>query len=105
MQQHARLHRFPAGGVLAELVRWIWVVEYEIPAGETFVQPVLTHPSANLSIGPSRTRLAHPDRVEATVVGVCTRIDRRHLSGRGWNVAATTRPGGFGAFLIGTRQR
>lgn len=99
MQQHVRLHRIAADGVLADLVRWYWAVEFDLPDGETFVQPVLTHPTANISIGPTRTRLVEPDRIEATVVGVCTTVDRRHLSDSGWNVAATLRPGGFGAFL------
>lgn len=99
MEQHARLHRIAAEGILADLVRWYWAVEFDLPDGASFVQPVLTHPTANISVGPTRTRLAEPDRIEATVVGVCTQVDRRHLSGRGWNVAATLRPGGFGAFL------
>ncbi|MGJ3509101.1 helix-turn-helix domain-containing protein [Enemella sp. A6] len=99
MAQHVRLRRFPAEGVLADLVRWFWVVEFEFGPGEEFVQPVLSHPAANLSVGPRRTRRVFPDRVEATAVGVCTGVDHRHLTDRGWNVAATLRPGAFGAFL------
>lgn len=102
MQQHVRLHRSAAEGSLSELVRWFWAVDFDIPGDEVFVQPVLSHPGANLSIGPSRTRLAVPDRIEATVVGVVTTLDERHLSGTGWNVAATLRPGALGAFLPGS---
>jgi AraC-like DNA-binding protein len=75
---------------------------------------VLTHPAANLSV-------SHPDAqssasgtpddplgggqgqcLEARVNGVATALSTRHLSGRGWAVAAITTPGGLGAFIPGS---
>ncbi|MDQ4115426.1 MAG: hypothetical protein M3235_00525, partial [Actinomycetota bacterium] len=94
--QAAGLHKFPAPEPLTGLVRQFWVLRWALPSGVEHTQDVLSHPGANLSIGGSE---ADPDVVEARLYGVTRDLFRRVLRGRGWTVAATTWPGGIGAFL------
>lgn len=62
---------------------------------------MLTHPSANLSVGyPSADASGGPtERIEARLNGVARGLTTRILTGRGWAVAAMTTPGGLGAFI------
>lgn len=99
MHEHVDFDRRPPSGVLVGLVQWFWVVRWSLPQGQEFVQPVLTHPSANLSVGMASSRGLDSDAVEATLVGVQTGLDRRRLRGEGWNVAAKLEPGALGAFI------
>lgn len=95
--QHVRFGRIEPPPELAGVVDWFWSVQWDFPPGELFVQQVLTHPSANLSVGSVSSRGIDDDRIEATAVGVQTSVDSRRLTGRGWNVAAKLVPGGLGA--------
>lgn len=95
LQQVATLHRYPAGDGLADLVDWFWAVRWDVPPGQEHVQQVLTHPSANLSVGTvdAADRALLP--AQGRVYGVHRRIDSRRLVGQGWTVAAKT-TGGVG---------
>lgn len=99
MREHVQFRRIEPDGDLCDLVEWFWAVRWSLPEGEEFVQPVLAHPTANLSVGPASSRGIDRDDIEATAVGVTTSVDRRRLRGDGWNVAAKLRPGGLGAVL------
>lgn len=99
MREHVDFTRIAPTEQLRGIVQWFWAVRWSLPDGAEFVQPVLSHPSANLSVGPRSSRGLDDDSVEATAVGVVTTIDRRRLRGAGWNVAAKLEPGAFGAFL------
>lgn len=92
----AGLHKFPAPEPLTGLVRQFWVLRWALPSGVEHTQHVLSHPGANLSIGSAE---ADPDVVEARLYGVTRDLFRRVLRRSGWTVAATTWPGGIGAFL------
>lgn len=80
-------------------VDWMWAVEWSLPLGEEFTQAVMSHPAANLSVGPASSRGIDDDTITASLVGVCTRLDRRRLRGTNWNVAAKLNPGALGAFV------
>lgn len=84
---------------LRGVVQWFWTVTWALPPGQEFVQPVLSHPAANLSVGPASTRGEPHDDVEGTVVGVQTRVDRRRLRGAGRNVAAKLEVGALGLLV------
>lgn len=64
-------------------------------------QQVLTHPGANLSVGhgDAGASPAAAGQVEARLNGVAGRLTTCVLVGRGWTVAAMTRPGGLRAFV------
>lgn len=98
-RQRVQLRRFAPAPELGHLVRWYWTVRWDLSAGQEHVQAVLSHPGANLSVGPASTLGLDDDRVQATLVGVWTGVDRRRLRGRGWNVAAMLWPGALGAFV------
>ena len=114
LRQRVRLTRYPVSAALAGLIDRFWAVRWDLPVDVVHRQQVLTHPAANLSV-------SHPDaqsnasgtpddplgggqgqRLEARVNGVATALSTRHLSGRGWAVAAMTTPGGLGAFISGS---
>lgn len=99
MNKHVDFVRRAPEGSLVGFVQWFWAVRWSVPDGQEFVQPVLAHPSANLSVGVASSRGVDSDAVEATVVGVQTGIDRRRLRGDGWNVAAKLEPGALGVFI------
>jgi AraC-like DNA-binding protein len=112
--QRVRLTRYPVSSALAGLIDRFWAVSWDLPPGVVHRQQVLTHPAANLSVGQSGAQSGasgYPDdapgigenqRLEARVNGVETVLNTRHLSGRGWAVAAMTTPGGLGAFVSGS---
>ncbi|RRD06296.1 AraC family transcriptional regulator [Arachnia propionica] len=99
MREFVDFTRFDPPRPLEGIVQWFWAVTWDLPKGIEFTQPVLSHPCGNLSVGPRSTRGLDDDTVEATVVGVATRVDHRRLRGHGWNVAAKLEPGALGAFL------
>jgi AraC-like DNA-binding protein len=104
LRQRVSLTRYPAGPALAGLVDRFWAVRWDLPPGVAHEQQVLTHPSANLSIGPPSARPgdSQPRPPQAQLNGVARRLTGRVLTGQGWAVAAMTRPGGLGAFVAGS---
>jgi AraC-like DNA-binding protein len=94
LQERMTLSRHAAPPALAELIDWIWAVEWDFEPGESFRQDVLTHPGANISVSPESGGV-----IEARLYGVSRKIVRREMTGRGCAVAALTRPGGLGPFL------
>ncbi len=103
LRQRVRLNRYPAEPALAGLVDRFWAVSWDLPPGVTHEQQVLTHPGVNISVGTANGRPgdrgARP--AEARLNGVARGLTTRLLAGRGWTVAAMTRPGGLGAFITG----
>ena len=104
LRQRVQLTRYPAGPVLDGLVDRFWAVRWDLPPGTVHRQQVLTHPGANASIGHASAAPGQrePGPVEARLYGVARGLSTRVLAGRGWAVAALTRPGGLGAFITGS---
>ena len=104
LRQRVQLTRYPAGPVLDGLVDRFWAVRWDLPPGTVHRQQVLTHPGANASIGHASAApgQGEPGPVEARLYGVARGLSTRVLAGRGWTVAALTRPGGLGAFITGS---
>jgi AraC-like DNA-binding protein len=106
LRQRVRLTRYPPPLALCGLVDRLWAVSWDLPPGMVHRQRVLTHPGANLSVGNGDGRSAGPSGraapVEARLNGVARGVTTRTLVGRGWAVAAMTRPGGLGAFIAGS---
>ena len=86
--------RYPPGDALDGVVDRFWAVAWDLAPGRFHDQPVLTHPCANIVV----TQEAD-GRLSAVLAGVARRLTVRRLSGRGWAVAAMSRPGGLGALL------
>lgn len=113
-RQRVSLTRYPVSAALAGLIDRFWAVRWDLPVDVVHRQQVLTHPAANLSVShpdAQSSRSGNPDdplgggvgqRLEARLNGVATALSTRHLSGRGWAVAAMTTPGGLGAFVSGS---
>lgn len=103
MLRHVRFQRLPPPEPLVDLVDWFWTVRWQLPPGHSHDQQVLSHPSVNISIGnPPPEGTAPPPgpyRLRGVVNGVATTITTRSLTGSGWNVAAKTTTGGFGAWV------
>ena len=103
LRQRVRLTRYPPGPALESLVDRFWAVRWDLPAGTSHRQQVLTHPGANISAGSANgqpgDRAARP--AEAVLNGVARGLSTRLLAGAGWTVAALLRPGGLGAFAAG----
>ena len=104
LRQRVQLTRYPAGPALDGLVDRFWAVRWDLPPGTVHRQQVLTHPGANASIGHASAApgQGEPGPVEARLYGVARGLSTRVLAGRGWTVAALTRPGGLGAFITGS---
>ena len=104
LRQRVQLTRYPAGPALDGLVDRFWAVRWDLPPGTVHRQQVLTHPGANASIGHASAAPGQdePGPVEARLYGVARGLSTRVLAGRGWTVAALTRPGGLGAFITGS---
>lgn len=75
-----RFDRFAIG--LDELVRHVWVVRWDLPAGEVRPQRVLTYPTCNVVLTPEHARLYGPN----PALGV------QRLEGRSWAVGVLLRP-------------
>jgi AraC-like DNA-binding protein len=99
MMRLVAFDRAPAGDALEGIVEWCWSVAWDLPDGRTHDQEVLNHPAGNLSVGTSDETGATHHPALARVYGVATGVSRRHLRGRGWNVAARTCVGGLGVLL------
>ena len=81
-------HRFPVPAELRELVRWIWVARWQLPAGEVSKQEVLPFPASNLVV----------ETNGVTLTGPSTEISTRILRGTGWAVGALLRPAAMSSF-------
>lgn len=102
MRRAVEFERFPPREELAGLVDWLWSVSFDLPPGAVHRQDVLPHPCLHVSVGntapPGADPPPGPYPLSPRVVGVSTGVVTRVLSGRGWNVAAKSTIGGFGAF-------
>lgn len=83
-----RFHRFQVSAELRELVRWIWVARWQLPAGEVSKQEVLPFPASNLVV----------ETNGVTLTGPTTEISTRILRGTGWAVGALLRPAAMSSF-------
>jgi AraC-like DNA-binding protein len=101
LRQRVRLNRYPPTGTLTGVVDRFWAVTWNLPDGVEHRQQVLTHPSANLSIGP-RNGHGEEGPFEARLYGASRALTTRRLRGRGWTVAAMTTVGGLGALIEGS---
>ena len=104
MMRHVDFARFPAGDVLDGIVGWFWSVAWDLPAGTALDQQVLNHPAGNISIGTLDDAGIPLDPPQGRVYGVMTGLSHRHLTERGWTVAARTTVGGLGV-IIGAPAR
>jgi len=109
LRQRVQLTRYPVGPRLDGLIDRFWAVRWDLPPGIVHRQDVLTHPSANLSVGHANlddAADAHTvTKIEARLNGVAKRVSTRNLAGQGWAVAAMTSPGGLGALVSGDAAR
>lgn len=102
MFRHVELQRCAPPPELAGLIDWFWSVHWEFRMGFTHRQDVVAQPGVNVSVGvapgpgPDVERGPYPLR--CTVTGVSTGMSTRMLTGVGWNVAAKSTTGGFGAW-------
>jgi AraC-like DNA-binding protein len=104
LRERVQLTRYPPGPALDGLVDRFWAVRWDLPAGQSHRQQVLTHPGANISVGHANAAPGQrePGPVEARLNGVARGLTSSLLVGSGWAVAAMTRPGGLGAFIAGS---
>jgi AraC-like DNA-binding protein len=104
LRERVALTRYPAGPALSALLDRFWAVHWDLPDGLAHTQQVLTHPGANISVGHPSAHAGDtkPGPVEARLNGVDRGLSSRVLVGRGWGVAALTRPGGLGALVAGS---
>ncbi len=80
--------RFDLG--LDRLVRHVWVVRWDIPAGEVRPQRVLTYPTHNIVIDPD----------DAALYGPSPAVQTRLLRGRSWAVGVLLRPAAAGILTV-----
>lgn len=102
MRHAVAFDRFPPVPALEGLVDWLWSVEFDLPPGAAHRQDVLPHPCVHVSVGtappPGLDPPPGPYPLSPRVVGVADGLVTRVLTGPGWNVAAKSAIGGFGAF-------
>ncbi|HIT75168.1 MAG TPA: AraC family transcriptional regulator [Candidatus Avipropionibacterium avicola] len=96
-----RRHRSPEP--LVGLVEWFWSVRWDLRIGFVHRQQVLSHPAVNISLGnpppPGEDPPPGPYAERCVVNGVTTELTTRTLYASGWNLAARTTVGGFGAWV------
>lgn len=106
LQRFVTLDRFSPGAALDGLIDWFWAVRWDLPVDQRFASKVLSQPGVNISVGNGAPEGVAPPPgpypVCARVVGVTRAVQTRVLTGVGWNVAAKTTTGGFGAFISGS---
>lgn len=102
MFRHVDLQRCAPPPELEGLVDWFWSVRWNLRMGFTHRQDVVAQPAVNVSVGVAPAAGLDPQRgpfpLLCTVTGVSTAVSTRMLSGRGWNLAAKSTTGGFGAW-------
>jgi AraC-like DNA-binding protein len=101
LRQRVRLTRHPPTEPLTGVIDRFWAVQWDLPGGAEHSQQVLTHPGANVSVGPADGH-GEEGPLEARLYGVTRSLTRRRLRGRGWTVAAMTTVGGLGALIDGS---
>ncbi|NCT92567.1 AraC family transcriptional regulator [Cellulomonas sp. APG4] len=84
-----RFTRLPAPAVVADLVAWFWIPEWDLPDGRSSRQHLIAFPASNLVV----------EGGTVTVSGPSTRASHRDLAGRGWAVGALLRPAAVPALL------
>lgn len=103
MFRHVEFHRYPAPDGLAGLIDWFWSVEWSFGEGQTHRQDVVSQPGVNISVGNPAPPGEHPPPgpypLRTVVNGVATARTARVLTGVGFNLAAKTSTGGFGAWV------
>lgn len=102
-RRHVEFERYDASiDELVGLVEWSWSVRWDLPMGFVHRQHLVSHPGVNISVGtappPGTDPPPGPYRLRSVVNGVTTDLTTRTLSGHGWNAAARTTVGGFGAW-------
>ncbi|MFD1860780.1 AraC family transcriptional regulator [Aeromicrobium camelliae] len=85
--REVHFERFDPG--LDPLVRHVWIVRWDVPAGQRRPQRVLTYPAGNIVIGPEGAALYGPD----------SRVQVRELTGRSWAVGILLRAAGMRALI------
>ncbi|MGB6244675.1 helix-turn-helix domain-containing protein [Gordonia sp. (in: high G+C Gram-positive bacteria)] len=94
--------RYPAPPELEGLIDWFWSVRWDLSDNQRHRQPVLATPAVNISVGvappPGDDPPSGPFPLAARFNGVTTDLAVRVLSGTGWNFAAKSTVGGFGAW-------
>lgn len=107
MLRHVEFHRHPAPAALHGLVDWFWSVRWDLPDGLVHRQHLLAQPGVNISVGnpppPGTDPPPGPYPLRTVVNGVATRPTARVLRASGWNLAAKTTTGGFGAWVDDVR--
>ena len=81
-------HRLPVEPGAAELVAWIWLSRWQLPAGQPSRQRLIGYPALNLVVEDEVVGLSGPP----------TRAGHRDLVGTGWAVGALLRPAAVAAF-------
>ncbi|XVX20263.1 helix-turn-helix domain-containing protein [Actinomycetota bacterium] len=103
MLRHVDFRRYAVPEPLDGLVDWFWSVDWRLPMGFRHSQEVVAHPGVNVSVGtpppPGFAPPPGPYPLRTVVNGVATDRTARVLTGHGWNVAAKTSTGGFGAWV------
>lgn len=87
-------HRLAPPEPAADLVRWFWIPEWDLPAGSTSRQETIAYPASNLVVEPDLVGFAGPT----------TRRGHRDLTGRGWAVGALLRPAAVPALVDDPRS-
>lgn len=82
-------HRLAPPAPAADLVRWFWVPEWDLPPGQTSRQDTIAYPASNLVVEPDLVGFAGPT----------THRSHRDLTGRGWAVGALLRPAAVSALV------
>lgn len=85
----ARFWREDPDGATAQLVRWWWLAEWDLPEGRTLPQLVLAFPASNLTVEPERIGLSGPTTVATTTT----------LLGKGWVIGALLQPAAIPALV------
>lgn len=88
-------HRYAPAAHLAHAVRWFWIPEWQLEAGERSVQQTLPFPVCNLAI----------EANGIAFVGPPTRRSERTLEGTGWCVGALLRPAAASVLAAGLGRK
>lgn len=87
-------HRYAPAAHLTHAVRWFWIPQWQLKAGERSVQQTLPFPACNLAIEASGIAF----------VGPPTTRSERVLEGSGWCVGALLRPATANALVADLDQ-
>lgn len=82
-------HRYPVAGQLAAYVRWFWIPEWNLQAGQISRQHLISFPACNLVVEHDKTVISGPT----------TRASFRDLTDNGWAVGALLQPAAAPHFI------